>query len=68
LYDRTTDRTEQHDVSSQHPADVERNIATLVQWVDAQNKIRNIIGHTGTTPLDQRTLERLRSLGYLGGS
>lgn len=67
LYDRTTDRTEQHDVSAQHPDDVEKNIASLVQWIDAQNKIRAIIGHTGTTQLDQRTLERLRSLGYLGG-
>ncbi len=68
LYDRKTDRTEQHDVSAEHPAEIEKDIATLAQWVDAQNKIRNIIGHTGTTPLDQRTLERLRSLGYLGGS
>lgn len=67
LYDRKTDRAEQHDVSSEHPADVEKDIATLVQWIDAQNKIRNIIGHTGTTPMDHKTLERLRSLGYLGG-
>jgi arylsulfatase A-like enzyme len=68
LYDRTTDRAEQRDVSAEHSAEVEKDIATLVQWVDAQNKIRSIIGHTSTTPLDQRTLERLRSLGYLGGS
>ncbi len=68
LYDRKTDRAEQHDVSAGHPADVEKDIAALVQWIDAQNKIRNIIGHTGTTPLDRKTLERLRSLGYLGGS
>ena len=67
LYDRKTDHAERHDVSSEHPAEVEKDIATLVKWIDAQNKIRNVIGHTGTTSLDQKTLERLRSLGYLGG-
>ena len=67
LYDRTTDRLEQHDVSAQHPGDVEQKIASLVQWIDAQNKIRAILGHTGRSQLDQRTLEQLRSLGYLGG-
>ena len=67
LYDRTTDRLEQHDVSAQHPEEVEQKIATLVQWINAQNKIRAVIGHAGTSQLDQRTLEQLRSLGYLGG-
>ncbi len=67
LYDRTTDRKEQHDVSTQHSDEIEKDIATLSQWIDAQNKVRSIIGHTGTSQLDQRTLERLRSLGYLGG-
>lgn len=68
LYDRSTDRQEQHDVSAQHPAQVEDMVSTLAQWIDAQNKIRTIIGRAGTTQLDQQTLERLRSLGYLGGS
>jgi arylsulfatase A-like enzyme len=67
LYNRRTDPSERDDLSAEHPADVEKNIAALVQWIDAQNKIRSIVGHTGTTPLDQKTLERLRSLGYLGG-
>ena len=67
LYDRTKDPTEQHDLSAQHPEDVEKKIATLIQWIDAQNRLRQVIGHTGTSQLDQRTLERLRSLGYLGG-
>ncbi len=67
LYDRKTDPAEQHDLSAQHPDDVEKKIATLTQWIDAQNKLRQVIGHTGTSQLDQRTLERLRSLGYLGG-
>lgn len=68
LYDRQNDRQEQHDLASQNPGEVEVMMAALRQWIDAQNKIRVAIGHTGKSALDERTLERLRSLGYLGGS
>ncbi len=68
LYNRIADRNEQHDVAAQHPDEVESMISVLGQWIDAQNKVRQIIGHTGTSQLDRQTLERLRSLGYLGGS
>ena len=67
MYDRTTDRTEQHDVSAEHSDLVEKDIQTLVQWLDAQKKLIGIIGHSGTTQMDQRTVEQLRSLGYIGG-
>jgi arylsulfatase A-like enzyme len=66
LYDRSNDRAEAHDLSGQDPGEVEKNIGALSQWIDAQNQIRKIIGHTGTSVLDQRTIEQLRSLGYLG--
>lgn len=49
LYERKTDPPERHDLSAEHPADVERDIAALVQWIAAQNKVRNIVGHGGTT-------------------
>jgi hypothetical protein len=68
LYDRTSDRAEAHDVAAQHPDQVEAMMAALTQWIDAQNKVRDIIGHSGKSALDQQTLERLRSLGYLGRS
>jgi arylsulfatase A-like enzyme len=68
LYDRRNDRQEQHDVAGQNPEEVESMMAALRQWIDAQNKIRVAIGHAGKSTLDERTLERLRSLGYLGGS
>lgn len=68
LYDRRNDRAEQHDVAGVHPREVEDFVGTLGQWIDAQNKVKQIIGHTGTSQLDQQTLEQLRSLGYLGGS
>jgi len=67
LYDRAADRAEKHDVAEQHPREVEERMSALVQWIDAQNKVRAILGHTGTSPMDQRTIEQLRSLGYLGG-
>ncbi len=66
LYDRLNDRAEQHDVAAQHSDDVESDIAALSDWIQVQNKLRSIIGHTGTSQLDQRTIDQLRSLGYLG--
>ena len=68
LYDRFADRSERHDISAQHPHEVEERVAVLAHWIEAQNKLRSIIGHAGQSPLDQQTMERLRSLGYLGGS
>jgi arylsulfatase A-like enzyme len=68
LYDRVNDPAEQHDVAAQHPREVEDKVAELSQWIDAQNKIRSLVGEKGTSPLDAQTVERLRSLGYLGGS
>lgn len=68
LYDRVADRNERHDVAAEHPREVEERVSTLAQWIEAQNKIRSFIGHAGRSQLDQQTLERLRSLGYLGGS
>ncbi len=68
LYDRVTDRSEQHDIAAEHPREVERMMTQLVQWIDAQNKVRLLLGPKGATQLDRQTIERLRSLGYLGGS
>lgn len=67
LYDRTADRSERHDVASSHPRIVEARMTELVQWISAQNKVRAILGHTGTSDFDQKTMKQLRSLGYLGG-
>jgi arylsulfatase A-like enzyme len=68
LYDRMADRAELHDLSPQHAKDVEAMIGTLIQWIEAKNKLREIVGHAGRTQLDQQTLNQLRSLGYLGGT
>lgn len=67
LFDRAADRTEQHDVSGEHPREVERMMSELVQWLDAQKKLQGVLGHGAKSTLDARTIEQLRSLGYLGG-
>lgn len=67
LYDRRADREERHDISAQHPEQVEQKMTQLRQWLEAQKKISGAIGHSGTTTLDPRTIEQMRSLGYLGG-
>jgi hypothetical protein len=67
LYDRRTDRTETNNVAGAHPQDVERMMAELGKWVDAQKQIRAVLGKGARSMLDQQTLDQLRSLGYIGG-
>ncbi len=67
LYDRRTDRTETNNVASAHPEEVERIMTELGKWLDAQKKIRAVLGKGARSVLDQQTLDQLRSLGYIGG-
>ena len=67
LYARSTDRAELHDLAEQNPLEVEQKISALRLWIDAQNKIRDLVGRTGSSKLDGVTMQRMRSLGYLGG-
>ncbi len=67
LYDRRSDRGEKHDVSTLHPEVVERLVAEVRRWWDGQKEVRGLLGPSKKTTLDPATLERLRSLGYLGG-
>jgi arylsulfatase A-like enzyme len=68
LYDRVTDRAERRNVAEQHPREVERLMTEVGNWINAQNKVRVVLGHGGKSTLDRQTIERLRSLGYLGGA
>jgi len=67
LYDRRADRRETKDVASQHPDVVSRLTADVSQWIEGQKQVRKLLGPGGKATLDPQTLERLRSLGYLGG-
>ncbi|MFL6307525.1 MAG: sulfatase [Candidatus Sulfotelmatobacter sp.] len=68
LYDRIADRAEQKNIAAAHPREVERMMNEVGKWIDAQNKIRVVLGHGGKSTLDQQTIDQLRSLGYLGGA
>lgn len=68
LYDRVSDLAERHDVAGEHPEIVEARMKDLARWIDAQNKVRAMLGHTGNTEFDREAIKELRSLGYLGGS
>jgi hypothetical protein len=67
LYDRVRDRTEKDNVAAAHPGEVEQFMTETGKWIDAQNKIRVVLGHGASSQLDQQTIQQLRSLGYLGG-
>ena len=68
LYDRARDRAEQKNVAAEHPREVDSMMNEIGKWIDAQNKIRVVLGHGGKSTMDQQTIDQLRSLGYLGGS
>ena len=67
LYDRRTDRAEKKNVAAENPQQVERMMAEVTKWIDAQARLRNFLGRGGKSTPDQQTIEKLRSLGYLGG-
>ncbi len=67
LYDRRADAGEQDEVAARHPDISGRFKAEILRWIDAQQQVRKQLGPSGRTKIDTQTLERLRSLGYLGG-
>lgn len=67
LYDRRADRGDTQDVAGTNPRQVDRMMTELGGWIDAQKRIRSTLGGSGKAAVDRRTLDRLRTLGYLGG-
>jgi arylsulfatase A-like enzyme len=68
LYDRRSDRAETNNVGAQQPEVVGRVRKELDRWIEGQKQVRKLLGPGGKTTLDPQTIERLRSLGYLGGA
>jgi arylsulfatase A-like enzyme len=68
LYDRRSDRVDARNVAAAHPDVVKRQLAEVRQWIEAQKQIRQHLGGTGKATMDPAALERLRSLGYIGGT
>ncbi len=67
LYDRRSDRADKTDVAAQHADVADRMRLEILKWIGQENAVKARIGPGGSKPLDRNTLERLRSLGYLGG-
>ena len=67
LYDRRADPADLHDVAARHPDVGGKLKADVLRWMEAQQRVRKQLGPGGKTTIDTQTLERLRSLGYLGG-
>lgn len=67
LYDRRADPGERNDLASQRPELTGKLKPQIVEWVGLQKEVRNQLGPGSKSKMDPQTLERLRSLGYLGG-
>jgi arylsulfatase A-like enzyme len=67
LYDRRADAAERTDVAAAHPDLTVKLKDGIIRWMETQQAVKKRLGPRGTTRLDTETLERLRSLGYLGG-
>ena len=58
--------TRAKNVAAQHPQEVERMLAEISRWMDAQKQIKSFLGRGAKATMDQQTLDQLRSLGYIG--
>jgi len=67
LYDRRIDRVDATNVAVQNPQQVDRMMAEIGKWMEAQKQIKSFLGQGAKANVDAQTLEQLRSLGYLGG-
>ncbi|MBI1787772.1 MAG: sulfatase [Acidobacteria bacterium] len=67
LYDRRTDRRDSKNLAASQPAVATRMRGEIGRWIEAQRKVSQLLGPSGKTSLDPKTVEQLRSLGYLGG-
>jgi hypothetical protein len=66
LYDRRADPADHNDVAAAHPDVAKRMKSEIARWIEAQGAVRKRLGPAGKSKIDTQTLERLRSLGYLG--
>ena len=64
LYDLAQDPAETNNVFSSHPAEAQELEAKLKAAIGSGRDSEKV----ESTPMDERTLKQLRSLGYLGGS
>jgi arylsulfatase A-like enzyme len=68
LYDRKADPTDRTNVAAKNPKVVERIMPQVQQWIEGQKQVSQLLGPGGQSTMDAQTIERLRSLGYIGGA
>jgi arylsulfatase A-like enzyme len=68
LYDRQADPGDLTDVAAQRKDLTDQFKRHVMEWVDVQSQVRKQLGPGGTSKMDPQTLERLRSLGYVGAA
>ena len=67
LYDRHMDRRDENNVAAEHPEEAGQMMEKIQKWTDAQKQVRNALGRGAKPAIDDATMQKLRSLGYLGG-
>jgi arylsulfatase A-like enzyme len=67
LYDRRSDRGETKNIAAQHPQEVDRMMTEIGKWMEAEKQIKSSLSRGPKATIDAKTLEQLRSLGYIGG-
>jgi arylsulfatase A-like enzyme len=68
LYDRAADPAERSNAAARFPAETARLTEEVRRWISAREEIRKLVGRGREATLDPNALERLRTLGYIGGS
>ena len=67
LYEHRSDPGDTKNVAAQKPQQVAQMTTEIGQWMEKQKRVRNALGRGAKATFDPETLEKLRSLGYLGG-
>ena len=67
LYDRRIDRGDTKNVAAQNAHQVELMRPEVDRWIEHQKQVRTALGRGAKAAMDPETLQKLRSLGYLGG-
>jgi arylsulfatase A-like enzyme len=67
MYDHRTDRADTINIATKHPQELGRMMTEIAKWMEAEKQVKSFLGRGAKATMDPKTLEKLRSLGYIGG-
>ncbi len=67
VYDRRADPGDRNNLFAKSPVLAAKARPAISKWIESQRALRKQLGPAGKSRIDSTNLERLRSLGYLGG-